>query len=151
MRHPSSASRRSSRPSRHGGPWGIALREARGATLIEFVLLGGIYAFVVNGALAAAKTNDFLRAQAQIRAALDNIVDESRWAQNITAAGATSVTLSVPQNTPFSASSPYSVTFAYNAAQQVITRQQDAGPAVALAYLVTGPGGSSGLTFTYFD
>lgn len=136
-----------------------SVRRERGVTLIEFIImlavlalvLGGIYTFVVNGAITASKTNDFLQSQSQIRAALDNVVDEARWAQNVTAATATSVTLSVPQNTPFSVSSPYNVTFAYDATNRAITRQQGAGSAVALAYLVVGPGGSSGLTFTYFD
>jgi Tfp pilus assembly protein PilW len=134
-------------------------QDAAGVTLIEFIVMlavlgiviSGIYGFVVNGAASAAKTNDFLRSQAQVRAALDNIIDESRWAQGVTAASSTSVTLAIPQNTPFSASSPYSVTFAYNAAQQVVTRQQDTGPAVPLAYLVAGPGASTGLTLIYFD
>jgi len=130
-----------------------------GATLIEFVVMlavlaiviGGIYEFVVNGAVSAAKTNDFIQAQGQIRAALDNIIDESRWAQSVTAGGPTSVTLSIPQNTPFSATSPYSVTFAYDAVNHVVTRTQDNNPAATLAYLVVGAGGSTGLTFTYFD
>ena len=130
-----------------------------GVTLIEFVVMlavlaiviGGIYEFVVNGAVSAAKTNDFVQSQGQIRAALDNIIDESRWAQSVTAAGPTSVTLSIPQNTPFSATSPYSVTFAYDAVNHVVTRQQDNNAAATLAYLVVGAGGSTGLTFTYFD
>lgn len=138
-----------------------ALKRERGVTLIEFVImlavlglvLGGIYEFVVNGAITASKTNDFLQSQSQIRAALDNIVDESRWAQSVTAATATAVTLSVPQSTPFSAG-PYTVVFAYDATNLAVTRQVTApsvGPVVALAYLVAGPGGSTGLTFTYFD
>jgi len=130
-----------------------------GVTLIEFVVMlavlaiviGGIYEFVVNGAVSAAKTNDFVQSQGQIRAALDNIIDESRWAQSVTAAGPASVTLSIPQNTPFSATSPYSVTFAYDAVNHAVTRQQDNNAAAALAYLVVGAGGSTGLTFTYFD
>lgn len=133
-------------------------RETKGVTLIEFVMmlailgivLGGIYQFVVNGAITASKTNDFLQSQSQIRGALDNIVDESRWAQSVTAATATSVTLSVPQSTPFNAG-PYSVTFAYDATNRAVTRQVLPAPAVPLAYLVVGPGGSTGLTFTYFD
>jgi hypothetical protein len=141
-----------------------SLQREHGVTLIEFIImlavlslvLGGIYAFVVNGAITASKTNDFLQSQSQVRAALDNVVDEARWAQSVTAATATSVTLSVPQNTPFSLSSPYTVAFTYDATNRAITRQQlSPGPcpcaAVALAYLVVGPGGSTGLTFTYFD
>src|ERR1700730_5082930 len=110
-------------------PWGIAMDE-KGVTLIEFVMMlavlgiviGGIYEFVVNGAVSAGKTNDFMQSQAQIRAALDNIVDEARWAQSVTSASATLVAVSVPQNTPFSASSPYTVTFAYDATNHIVTR-----------------------------
>ncbi|HKV43405.1 MAG TPA: prepilin-type N-terminal cleavage/methylation domain-containing protein [bacterium] len=135
------------------------MRRERGVTLVEFVVMlailglviGGIYQFVVNGTVAAGKTNNFLQSQAQVRAALDNIVDESRWASAVTAATATSVTLSIPQNTPFSASSPYAVTFTYDPVNRVVTRQQDAGPAVPMAYLVVGPGAATGLTFIYFD
>jgi Tfp pilus assembly protein PilW len=138
-----------------------ALRREHGVTLIEFVImlavlglvLGGIYQFVVNGAITASKTNDFLQAQSQVRSALDNIVDESRWAQSVTAANATSVTVSIPQSTPFNAG-PYSVAFAYDSTNRAVTRQvtlPTAGPVVALAYLVVGPGASTGLTFTYFD
>ena len=137
----------------------VVHRRSDGVTLIEFVIIlallglviGGIYKFVVNGTVSASKTNDFLQAQSQVRAALDNIVDETRWGQSVTAASATSVTVSVPQNTPFSSSSPYTVTFAYDATNRTVTRQQGAGPAAALAYLVAGPGASTGLTFTYFD
>ncbi len=137
----------------------VVHRNSKGVTLIEFIVMlallgiviGGIYEFVVNGTVSASKTNDFLQSQSHIRAALDNIVDETRWGQSVTAASATSVTVSVPQNTPFSASSPYTVTFAYDATNRAVTRQQGAGPAVALAYLVVGPGASTGLTFTYYD
>jgi hypothetical protein len=61
------------------------------------------------------------------------------------------VTLSIPQNTPFSSSSPYTVTFAYDPVNHAVTRQQNAGPALALAYLVVTGSGGTGLTFTYFD
>lgn len=141
-----------------------ALKRDHGVTFIELIImlsllalvLGGIYSFVVNGALTASKTNDFLQSQSQIRTALDNIVDETRWAQSVTAATATSLTVSVPQNTPFSAASPYTVAFAYDATNRAVTRQQlTPGPCpcatVALAYLVVGAGGTTGLTFTYFD
>jgi hypothetical protein len=78
-------------------------RDANGVTLIEFVTMlavlaiaiGGVYRFVVNGAIAASKTTDFL--QSQIRSALDNIVDESRWGQAVTAASTTSVTVQMPE------------------------------------------------------
>ncbi len=145
--------------SRRSTPPGAALRNAKGATLIELLIMlallaaviGSIYQFVVWGAKSAGTTNNFVQSQAQIRAALDNISDEARWAQSVTAAGSTSVTLSIPQNTPFSASSPYTVTFAYDSANHIVTRQQGSGSAVPLAYLVGGSGASPGLTFTYFD
>src|SRR3970282_1478906 len=87
---------------------------------------------------SARLTNSFLQIQAQARAALDNVVDEIRWGQQVTAAGPTSVTVLVPQATPFSAASPYTVTFAYDAAADAVTRQEDpdaGGP------LPPGPGG----------
>ncbi len=115
------------------------------------VVIGGIYEFVVWGAQSAGVTNNFMQAQAQVRAALDNIADESRWAQSVTAAGPTSVTLSIPQNTPFSSSSPYTVTFAYDPVNHAVTRQQNAGTPAPLAYLVVAASGGVGLTFTYFD
>jgi len=115
------------------------------------LVIGGIYQFVIWGAKSASATNNFMQAQAQVRAALDNIADETRWAQSVTTAGPTSVTLSIPQNTPFSSSSPYTVTFAYDPVNLTVTRQQNAGPAVPLAYLVVTGVGGVGLTFTYFD
>jgi len=104
-------------------------------------------------------TNDFLQTQAQLRAVLDNVVDEIRWAQNVTAADGTAVTLFIPQNTPFSASSPYTVTFAYDSVTRTMTRQvdPDAGgpitPGVAepLAFNVIQEDGSDGVAFEYFD
>ncbi|TMI81322.1 MAG: hypothetical protein E6H04_07015 [Bacillati bacterium ANGP1] len=133
--------------------------DARGVTLLEFVVMlallgvviGGIYQFVIWGAKSAGATNDFMQTQAQIRSALDNIADETRWGQSVTAAGPTTVTISIPQNTPFSSLSPYSVTFAYDTVNHTVTRQQNVGAAVPLAYLVVGRGGSTGLTFSYFD
>lgn len=55
----------------------------RGVTLIELVVaasllvlaLGGIYAFVTTGGRSARVTNDFIQTQAQVRAALDTVVD----------------------------------------------------------------------------
>ena len=133
--------------------------DARGVTLLEFVVMlallgvviGGIYQFVIWGAKSAGATNDFMQTQAQIRSALDNIADETRWGQSVTAAGPTTVTLSIPQSTPFSSLGSYSVTFAYDSVNHTVTRQQNSGAAVPLAYLVAGSGGSTGLTFTYFD
>jgi hypothetical protein len=48
------------------------------------------------------------------------------------------------------------VTFAYGAANKAITRQAQSPPrpsatAAPLAYLVAGPGGAAGLTFSYYD
>ena len=137
-------------------------RDTRGVTLIEFVMMlavlgiviGGIYQFVVNGAISASKTNDFLQTQSQIRSALDNIVDETRWGQAITAGTATSVTVQVPQGTPYYPSAAYTVTFAYDSTNKAITRQQctpGCASAVTLAYLIAGPASSTGLTFTYYD
>jgi type II secretory pathway pseudopilin PulG len=78
--------------------------------LLALVLLGvvtaGIYGMVASSANAARNTNAFLLAQAQVRAALDNIVDEARWASGVNAAQPTCVTLRIPQHTPFSASEP---------------------------------------------
>ncbi len=141
--------------------------DARGTTILEMVLalsllvlaLGGIYAFVVTGGKSARLTNNFLQTQAQLRAALDNVIDEIRWAQSVTGASGSSVTLLIPQNTPFSASSPYTVTFAYDAAADTVTRQVDpdasgplaAGAPVPLAYTVVAENGSNGLAFEYFD
>lgn len=137
----------------------ILPKDANGVTMIEMIVvlallglvIGGIYKFIVVGAQSANVTNNFIQSQGQVRAALDNIADESRWATTVTAASATSVTLTVPVSTPFSATSPYTVTFAYDATNRVVTRQQDALVAATLAYLVAGSGGSTGLTFIYFD
>jgi prepilin-type N-terminal cleavage/methylation domain-containing protein len=146
-------------------------RGERGATLLELlialVLLGvvtvGIYAMVVTSANAARSTNALLLTQAQVRAALDNIVDEARWAHAVNAADATCVTLSIPQDTPFSAASPYSVTFAYDPKHNTVTRRESTDPggvgcppvdpaaADVLAYDVVRPDGSAGLSFEYFD
>jgi hypothetical protein len=65
----------------------------------------------------------------------------------------------VPQATPFSAASPYTVTFAYDGAGDAFTRQEDpdaggaqpALPADSLAFSVIRPDGSDGVSFEYFD
>ncbi|MDQ7842967.1 MAG: prepilin-type N-terminal cleavage/methylation domain-containing protein [Armatimonadota bacterium] len=141
------------------GEQGFTLLELLiGLTLVALVI-GVVGALLVTGARAAKNTNSFLQTQAQVRAGLDNMVEEIRWAQEVRAAAAQSVTLFVPQSTPFSASSPYTVTFAYNAADDTITRQEDpdadgpqpAGPPTPIAYLVVDPGGGAGLTLEYFD
>ncbi|MDR7484304.1 MAG: prepilin-type N-terminal cleavage/methylation domain-containing protein [Armatimonadota bacterium] len=143
------------------------LRETRGVSLLELVIamsllalaVGSIYAFVATGARSARVTNEFVQTQSQVRAALDALIDEMRWAQTVVAASATQVTLFVPQATPFSAASPYTVTFAYDAATDTITRQEDpdaggplpAGPPAPLASLVVRPDGGDGLALEYFD
>lgn len=139
-------------------------QDTKGVTLIEFVMMlavlaiviGGIYQFVVNGAISASKTNDFMQAQAQIRSALDNFVDESRWGQSVTAATQTSVTVQMPGGTQYCAGGAYSVTFAYDSTTKAITRQATSpcpnpGVALPLAYLIVGPNNAAGLSFTYFD
>ena len=118
------------------------------------LVIAGIYRFVVNGAVSASKTNDFLQTQSQIRSALDNIVDETRWGQLVTAATASSMTVQIPQGTPYYPAAAYTVTFAYDSTNLAVTRQQctpGCATALPLAYLVAGPGNTSGLTFTYFD
>jgi prepilin-type N-terminal cleavage/methylation domain-containing protein len=132
---------------------------ARGVTLVELVValsllalvVGSIYGFVATGSRSAAVTNEFLRTQAQVRAALDNVTDEARWARAVVAASATAVTLAIPAQTPFSSGSPYTVTFAYDAAARTLTRQEDGGPAQPIAYDVVREDGSGGLAFEYFD
>lgn len=140
-----------------------SLRGARGVTLIELVValsllslvLGSIYALVAVGGRSARTTNDFLQTQAHVRAALDNMVDEIRWAQAVTCASATAVTLSIPQDTPFSQTSPYRATFAYDAGARTLTRREDAAgigcpdatSGSPLAHFI----GPDGLAFEYFD
>lgn len=144
-----------------------ALRAERGVTLVEMVIAlallalvtGSIYAVAATGGRAARVTNDFVQTQAQVRAALDAIVDELRWAQQVTAAGPTAVTVFVPQATPFSAGSPYTVTFAYDATTATITRREDPdaggplppGTAEPIAYMVVRADGGSAAAFEYFD
>jgi Tfp pilus assembly protein PilW len=115
------------------------------------VVVGVAYEFLLVGQRAALKTRDSFMSQGQLRAGIDNMTDEIRWADSVTAASATSVTVHIPQNTPFSVSSPYSVTFAYNAAAQALTRQQDAGPAAAVAYNIVKPDATPGLSVDYYD
>lgn len=149
-------------------PWSSSILGQRGVTLLElmmalallaFVLGGGIYSFVASGTRSARETNDFLQSQAQLRAALDAILDEIRWAQSVLAAGATAVTVIIPPNTPFGSGASYAVTFAYDAAADTVTRQVDPdgggpqppGPAVAVAFGIVRSDGSDGLAFAYFD
>jgi len=144
-----------------------SLRGARGVTLIELVValslltlvLGSIFGLVTVGGRSARTTNDFLQTQAHVRAALDNMVDEIRWAQSITCATATVLTLLVPQDTPFSLTSPYRVTFAYDADAHTLTRREDSAgigcpdstAGRPLAHYIGRDGGPDGLAFEYFD
>lgn len=146
-----------------------SLRGAHGVTLIELVValslltlvLGSIYALVAVGSRSARTTNDFLQTQAHVRAALDNMVDEIRWAQAVTCASATVVTLSIPQDTPFSVTSPYWVTFAHDAGALTLTRREDpadpgcpgstTGTPIVIAHFIGRAGGPDGLAFEYFD
>lgn len=115
------------------------------------VVLGFTYEFLMAGQRAAFTTRDAFQTQGQLRAALDNMIDELRWAQTVTAASATSVTVTIPQATPFSPSSPYSVTFAYDTVNRTVTRRQDTGPADSIAYNMVKLDGSNGLNIDYYD
>ncbi len=138
---------------------GITLLELLISLTLLALVLGGIYRYVATGSLSARQTNTFLQIQAQVRAALDNVVDEIRWGQQVAAAGPTQVAVLVPQATPFSAASPYVVTFAYDPAADTLTRQEDPdaggplppGPAEAVAYFIVQKDGSNGAAFEYFD
>jgi type II secretory pathway pseudopilin PulG len=138
---------------------GVTLIELLVALGLSTVVLGTLAVLVITGARGARTTNDFLQTQAQVRAGLDQLTDEIRWAQSVVAGSATAVTLFIPQSTPYSASSPYTVTFAYDAGSRTITRQEDPdadgpilpGPAVPVAYLVVAADGSAGLSYEYFD
>jgi len=144
----------------HPRPQILAIaRDKRGFSVLELVIgisllivvLGAIYEFLLTGERAAMTTRDAFMAQSQLRAALDDITDEIRWADQVTAASPTSVTVHIPQNTPFSLLSPYSVTFAYNAGAHTVTRQQDIGLAQPVAYNIVQRDGSTGLSLDYFD
>src|SRR3972149_6577147 len=104
---------------------GLTILELLIALTLLAVVVGGLYRFVATGGQSARLTNNFLQIQAQARAALDNVVDEIRWGQQVTAAGPTWVTVLVPQATPFSAARPYIVPFAYAAPADAVTRQED--------------------------
>lgn len=154
--------------SRHTTPdLGRSRRDPRGVTLLELMvalsllalILGGIYRFVATGAQSARVANDFLQTQAQLRAVLDNAVEEIRWADDVTAAGGRSVTLLVPPNTPLAGATSYTVTFAYDTAADTVTRQVDPdaagpqplGPAEPVAYGVVQEDGSDGFVLEYFN
>ncbi len=133
--------------------------DSRGVTVLELligmslliVVLGASYEFLMTGQRAALTTRDSFQAQSQLRSALDNMVDEIRWADAVTAASATSVTVHIPQNTPFSQTSPYSVTFAYNATNRTVTRQQGVGSIDPVAYNIVKLDNSAGLAIDYYD
>lgn len=114
------------------------------------VVVGVAYEFLTTGQRQAVIMRSSLFSQSQVRAGIDNMTDEIRWARSVTAASATSVTLDIPSNTPFSAG-PYSVTFAYNSGTRTVTRQQDAGPVLPVAYNIARLDGSAGLSFDYYD
>jgi len=114
------------------------------------VVVGIAYEFLSTGQRTAQIMRRSLFSQSQVRAGIDNMTDEIRWAASVTAASATSVTLSIPSNTPFGPG-PYTVTFAYNAPAQAITRQVGAGPAAAIAYGIVKLDGTAGLSIDYYD
>lgn len=144
-----------------------ALRDTRGVTLLELLMalslfalvIGGIFAFIGTGGRSARVTNDFLQTQPQVRAGLDNAVDEIRWAQSVTCATTSLVTVFIPQSTPFSMASPYLATFEYDAAADTVTRRENAigapcpppGRGQPIAFTVVRPDGTNGLSFEYFD
>jgi prepilin-type N-terminal cleavage/methylation domain-containing protein len=153
--------------TRHASRRLAGARGQRGVTVLELIVAmsmfalvaSGIYSLVNVGGRSITTTNDLLQSQAQVRAAIDNLVDEMRWAQSVTAAGPTSVTVLVPQSTPFSPTSPYTATFAYDAATDTLIRQVDpdaAGPQAPgasepIAFGVVQLNGSDGLSFEYYD
>jgi hypothetical protein len=122
--------------------------------------LGAVFTMIAVGGRSARTTNSFLQVQAQVRAALDNALDEIRWAERVCTAGPTSVSVLVPQATPFSAASPYDVTFDYDRATGVLTRKAapdptqscvpPQGPAEPLAYHIVREDGADALRFRYF-
>ena len=144
-----------------------SLRRQAGVSLIELLIVlalvslvvGTVSALVLTGVRAAGTTNDFLQTQAQARAALDQVTDEVRWAEEVTAASATALTVVVPHSTPFATSGPYAVTFAYDAAARAITRQVDPdaagpaefGPVIPIAYLVVRRDAAAGVSFEYYN
>lgn len=139
------------------------LRNSKGVTVLELLVgmsllvlvLGVLYQFLTAGEKAAGTAKDVMQVQGDMRAALDNMVDEIRWAQSVTAASATSISVLIPQNTPFSASSPYTAQFAYDASGKTVTRRVDAGSGfgntLPIAYNIRKLDGSAGLSIEYFN
>lgn len=111
---------------------GFSLLELLLALTLLVLVTVGIYALIGTGAVAARDTGATLRAQTQVRAALDGIVDEVRWAARVLSSPPptpTSVALCVPQS-PLS-STPYFVAFAFDTTSRRIMRAIDpdaAGP-----------------------
>ncbi|MCS7173250.1 MAG: prepilin-type N-terminal cleavage/methylation domain-containing protein [Armatimonadetes bacterium] len=137
------------------------LWDSRGLSLLELLLALtllalvtlGIYALVGAGVTAARDTGAMLRAQTQVRAALDGIVDEARWAARVLPSPtptADSVALCVPSS-PRTGTSYY-VRFAYDPANRAITRAEDpdaegSEPFGAPEVLARLPAGGAGPTF----
>ncbi|MDR7414941.1 MAG: hypothetical protein QN193_02510 [Armatimonadota bacterium] len=126
---------------------GLTLLELLLALTLLALVTVGIYALVDTGVTAARDTGAVLRTQTQVRAALDGIVDEARWAARVLpspAPSATSVALCVPSSPR--TSTPYYVRFAYDPADRAITRAEDPdgagsepfGPPEVLAKLPAG-------------
>ena len=135
-----------------GGQRGLTLLElVITLALLAAVLGGGIYAFVATGTRSARETNEFVQSQAQLRAALDGILEETRWGQSVQAATATSVTVLIPAGTPFNGGAAYTVTFAYDAVADTVTRQVPPGAATPVAFNIVQDTGADGLAFAYFD
>lgn len=142
-------------------------RDKRGFSLIELIIAlvlmiimsAWIYALVGTGGRSLRHIADSVQSQSQLRAAIDSLSDEVRWGDSITAASATSATVRIAAGSPFSPGSAYTVTFAYDAVADTITRQIDpdaegpaaAGTAAPIAYNVVAADGSAGLVLQYFD
>lgn len=131
-----------------------------GLTLLVLVL-GGLYEFLSAGERAAATARNTFQAQSELRAALDAMVDEIRWAERAKDASGTCVSVLIPQNTPFSATSPYTATFAYDVANDTVLRKTINGDvsgecasltgAQPVAYNIVKPNGSNGMVVEFFD
>jgi len=134
----------------------LLLRSARGLTVLEllFVLVifgiatGAIFGLMKIGVKSAGFNTRSLQSQVQVRAALDNMVDEARWADRVWSAAANTVTLHVPTGTPFYSGGEYRVTFAYDSATKTVTRTRTwpnpPDATFAMAYNVAG------LTLSYY-
>lgn len=109
------------------------VRDERGFSLFDLIvgttlmlaMSGSVYPLVGTGGRSLRHIGDSVQTQSQLRAAIDSLTDESRWGTTITAGTATSVTVRVAAGSPFSPTSDYTVTFAYDAAADRITREVD--------------------------